>query len=137
MVKIFLKGNVGWTILSFGQNPLKGLYGLNHIVFWPKLSQKTIWVEPYCLFMKIFWKDNMGWTAYCLLVKTSNKDYIDWTVLSFDQNFPKRQCGLNHNVLKSKFSYKTIRVEPYCLLVKIFEKDNMGWTVLSFVQNFQ
>ena len=78
----------------------------------------------------------MDWTVLSF-GESFVKNNIDWTVLFFGQNFLKRRRGLNHNVFKSKFSYKTIRVEPYCLLVKIFEKDNMGWTVLSFVQNFQ
>ena len=61
---------------------------------------------------------------------------MDWTALSFGQNFLKRQCGLNHIVFWSKFSKKTIWVEPYCLSAKIFSEDNMGWTMLSFGQNF-
>ena len=70
LVKIFLKDNMGWTVLSFGQNfSEKTLYGLNHIFFWLKFSQKTIWVKPYCLLLEIFLKDN-------LLIKIFQKDYF-------------------------------------------------------------
>ena len=132
----FQKRGCVCNILSFGQNFLKELYGLNHIVFWSKLSKKTIWVEPYCLLVKIFLTDNMG-----------------WTILSIGQNFQKAQYGKKYFVFWTKLLKKTIWVEPYCLLnnlflraiwverhclfVKTFEKDNMGWTILCFGQNFQ
>ena len=92
--------------MSFGQNFRKRQYGLNHIVFWSKLSKKTIWFEPYCLLVKTFEKDNMG-----------------WTISSFGENFLKRQYGLNHIVFLPKFSKKIKLVEPYCLLIKSFLKD--------------
>ena len=77
-------------------------------------------VEPYCLLVKIFEKDNMG-----------------WTILSFGQILLKRQHGFNHVVFWSELSKKTIWVELSCHLVKTFKKDNVGWTILCFGQNFQ
>ena len=109
-----------WVVLSFVQNFLKRLYGLNHIVFWSKRSKKTIWVEPYCLLVKIFLKDSMG-----------------WSILSFVQTFLKRLYGLKHIVFWSKLSKKTVWIEPYCLLIETSEKDNMGWSILSFGKNFR
>ena len=53
------------------------------------------------------------------MVKIFFKDNI----LSFGQNFLKRQYGLNRIVFWSKFSIKTIWDEPYSLLIKIFQKD--------------
>ena len=94
------------TALSFGQNFLKRQGGLNHIVFWSKLSKKTLWLEPYCLLVKNFQKRQYG-----------------LTILLFGRNFLKRQYGLNHIVFWSKLSKKTLWVEPYCLLVKPFEKE--------------
>ena len=89
-MKIFLKDNMGWTVLPFGENFLKTQYGLNSIVF----------------SSKFFSKDNMS-----------------WTIFSFGENFLKRQYGLNCIVFWSKFSIRTIWDEPYSLLVKIFQKD--------------
>ena len=45
------------------------------------------------------------------------------TILSFGENFLKRQYGLNRIVFCSKFSIRAIWVEPYSLLIKIFQKD--------------
>ena len=105
LLNIFLKHNKRWTVLSFGQNVQQRLYWLNCFVFWSKFYKMTIWIEwfkPYCLLVKIFLKANM-----------------DWTVLSFSENFLKRQYGLNRIVLWSKF----------------FSKDNMSWTIFSFGEN--
>ena len=71
------------TVLSFDQDFLKRQYGLNGIV----LSQKTVWVEPYWLLVKIFQKDYRV-ELYCLLVNGFLKDCMDWAVLlSFHQHF--------------------------------------------------
>ena len=96
----------------------KRLYGLNRIVFWSKFLKKTKWIELYSLLVKMFLKDNMG-----------------WTVFSFGQHFLKRLYGLNPIVFWSKFLIRTVWVELYCLLIKNLNKDNMGSTVLSFDQN--
>ena len=48
-----------WTVLSFQQNFQQRLYGLNYFVFSSKFSKKTIWIERYYLFIKIFVKGNM------------------------------------------------------------------------------
>ena len=61
---------------------------------------------------------------------------MSWTILSFGQNFWKRQYGLNHIVFCSKVSIRTIWFEPYCVLVETFEKGNMDRTILSFGQYF-
>ena len=135
--------------MSFHQNFPKRLYGLNPIMDSSKFSYKTIWVEPYCLLVKIFLKDNMGWTVlsfgqnfsqktiwvkpYFLLVKIFSKDNIGWTVLSFiedflkrqyglsfGETFLKRQYGLNRIVFCSKFLIKTKWVKLFCLFSKIF-----------------
>ena len=82
-LKIFLTGNMGWILLSFGQNFLKHymrwkkldnkcwrvllfgrnfltrLYGLNCLMFWSKFSKKTVWIELHFLFITIFLKGNM------------------------------------------------------------------------------
>ena len=58
--QIFWKDNVGWSTLSLGQKLLKRQYGLNHIVFWSKFSKRTALVEPYCLLVNVFLKDNMS-----------------------------------------------------------------------------
>ena len=92
--------------MSFHQNFPKRLYGLNRVINSSIFFKKTIWFKPYCLFVKIFSKDNMR-----------------WTVLPFGENFLKRQNGLNRIVFWSKFSIKTIWDEPYSLLIKIFQKD--------------
>ena len=63
---------MGWAVLSFGQNFLKRLYGLNDIGFWLRLLKRKIWVSPYCLLFKTFLEAYMG-----------------GPVLSFDQNFVK------------------------------------------------
>ena len=101
--------------------------------FWPWLSRitvilstislKTIWVEPYCLLIKIFLKGNMGWTIlcrlkfsnkiicskqYCLLIKIFLKDNTSWQVLYSAQHFVNRQYGLSHIVSWSKLAVKTI-----------------------------
>ena len=155
---------MGWTILSFGQYFVKRLCRLNHVFFWSKFSEETIWVEPYCFFVKTFEKENNGWTV---LFKPFLEDYLDWTVLSFDEIIVKRQYGLNrlvfwskffkkticielhyllvkiflkrpyelnHIVFSSKFFEKTILVEPYCILVKTFEKHSMGWSHCLFIK---
>ena len=74
--------------------------------------------------------------------------------MSFVQNFPKRQYGLNCIVVWSKFSKKTKWIKPYslllttfqneyslesnCLLIKRFLKGRMSWVLLlSFYQHFQ
>ena len=74
--------------------------------------------------------------------------------MSFVQNFPKRQHGLNCIVVWSKFSKKTKWIKPYslllitfqneyslesnCLLIKRFLKGRMSWVLLlSFYQHFQ
>ena len=149
-MKIFLKDNICWTILSFAQNFLKGQSSLNHALFMSKFSQKTRWVESYCILLRIFLKNIQldyivfWWKLFkktillepcCLLVKTFFEDYTDWRVLSSGQNLLKRKRGLNHIVLRSNFSLNTL-VEPFCLLVKIFLKDYMGWNLLSSAQNF-
>ena len=51
---------MGCTVLAFGQNFLKRQYSLNGIVVWPKFSKKRVWIEQYCLYIKIFLKDNTG-----------------------------------------------------------------------------
>ena len=50
---------MGLTILSFSQNFLKRLDGLNHIVFWSKVGKKTIWIGPYYLLFETFLEDYM------------------------------------------------------------------------------
>ena len=47
-------------------------------------------------------------------------------MLSFGENFLKRQYGLNPFVFWSKFSEKKVWVEPYIVLIKIFQKDYNG-----------
>ena len=129
-----------------------------------KFSEKTIWVELYCLLIKLLWKDNMDWVLvlfdkinflqtiyvklYWLLIRIFLKGNLShesfdqiipnlgWKVLSFAQNFFNRQYGLNCTVVWSKFSKKTIWIEPHFLLIKIFHEDYMGWNILSFCQNF-
>ena len=110
------------TALSFGQNFLKRQGGLNHIVFWSKLSKKTLWLEPYCLLVKTFEKDTMARTILSFGQNFQKRQY-GLTILLFGRNFLKRQYGLNHIVFWSKLSKKTLWVEPYCLLVKPFEKE--------------
>ena len=133
--QFFFKDNMDWPILYFDLNLLRRQYGLNGIVFWLEFSEKTIWVEPYYLSVKIFLKRlwiepyfllikfpiRAIWAEmYCLLMKTSNKEDMGWTVLCFDQNFPKIY-ELNRLILWLKFSWKTVWVERHCLLVKISE----------------
>ena len=108
-----------WTVLSIHQIFFKRQYVLNRIAFWWKFSWKTIWIEPYCLLVKICLKDKMG-----------------WTVLSYGQNFSQKTIWVEPYFFWWKLSQTTIWVEPYCLLVKIFLKDYMGWTILSFGENF-
>ena len=93
---------MGWTVLFFGQNFCVSYCQNFRIVFYWRFSYKTIWFKPYCILVKFFLKDNM-----------------DWTVLSFSENFLKRQYGLNRIVFWSK----------------LFSKDNMGWTIFSFGEN--
>ena len=115
LLNIFFKHNKRWTVLSFGQNVQQRLYWLNCFVFWSKFYKKTIWIgwfKPYCLLVKKFFKDNMGWTVlsfgqnfsektiwvepYFPLVKIFLKDNMGWTVLSFIGDFLKREYRLNH-----------------------------------------
>ena len=86
-----------------GKRFLKRQYWLSHIVLWWKVFSKTLSVEPYFLFVKVFEKENMY-----------------WTILPFGQTFLQRLYGLNHIVFRSKFFWNTIWFEPNCLLVKIF-----------------
>ena len=140
-----------WTILSFSQNFRKRQYGLNRIVFLSKFSKKTIWIEPYCLLVKTFEKDNMVSTILSFGQNCKKKNNMGWTISSFGENFlksqyglnrivfcqkfTKRHYGLNHIVFWSKLWKKTRYIEPCCLLVKVFLKDTIVWTVLSFCQN--
>ena len=110
--------------MSFDENFLKRQYGLTVLSFGQNFSQKTIWVKPYFLLVKIFSKDNMG-----------------WTVLSFGENFLKRQYGLNRIVFWSKLPIKTIWIKLFCVLIKTFQKDYMDYLsiymdYISFHQNF-
>ena len=89
---------------------------MNHIVFRLKRSKKGIWIEPYCLLVNIFLKG-----------------YLGTTILSFGQNFRKRQCGLNHIVFWSDLLKKTVWVDPCYLLVRTFEKSlNLSSKTLSW-----
>ena len=90
-----------------GKRFLKRQYWLSHIVLWWKVFSKTLSVEPYFLFVKVFEKENMYWTIflfwsnfpskaiwvepYCLSNKIFLKHYMVWTKLSFGQNFLKRR----------------------------------------------
>ena len=94
--------------MSLSQNFLTRQLELNHIDFWLRFSEKTIWVEPFCLLVEIFLKDSMA-----------------GTILPFSQNFRKRQYGLNLIVLWSKLPIKTIWIKLFCFLIKIFQKDYM------------
>ena len=94
---------MGWTVLSFDQNFLTKQYGLNRIIFWLKFSKKIIWIERYCLLIKIFLKDSMSWIILSF-GKNFPKNYMDWTILSFDQNLLKKQYKLKRFVFCWTFS---------------------------------
>ena len=139
----FLKRQCGLNRISFYQNITKRQRRFSHIVFCSKFSKKTMWVE-----------------LYCLLVKNFLKDYMGWTILSFGQKFLKTlyalkkiaQYALKGIAICSKLTYQTIWIEQFDLLIKFYKKttstephflfikislrDNMGQTVLSFGQNF-
>ena len=51
-------------------------------------------VKAYGLSARFFW-GTIGVEPYCVLVKTFEKDNIGWTVLPFSQNFPITLYGLN------------------------------------------
>ena len=107
MIKIPLKVNMNWILLPFNQfiegnwkdityetiravrkeqNSLKRQYKSNlSFGFWIKFSKKTIWVEPFCLLIRIPGKGNMSWTIL-LFDQNSLKDNMSGNVLSFDQN---------------------------------------------------
>ena len=110
-LKIFLKSNMGWTLLSFGQKFLKTLYALkkiaqnalNGIVICWKLTYHSIWIEQFDLFIK-FPKKNTSTEPQFLFIRVSLKDNMDQTVLSFSQNFLKRLHVWNHIVFWSRFS---------------------------------
>ena len=61
---------------------------------------------------------------------------MDWIVLSFHQNFDKRQFQLNRIVFCSKFSISTIWFDWYIIFIKYFKKDYMDRTAIYFHQNF-
>ena len=107
---------MGSTILSFGQNFLKRLDELNHIVFWSKICKKSVWDD-----------------AYYLLFQTFLEDYMDWIALCSYQNFVKRKYRFN----RKKTSKLTILSKQYCCLVKTFLGGYMDRTVWYFAQNFQ
>ena len=107
---------MGSTILSFGQNFLKRLDELNHIVFWSKICKKSVWDD-----------------AYYLLFQTFLEDYMDWIALCSYQNFVKRKYRFN----RKKMSKMTILFEQYCCWVKTFLGGYMERTVWSFDQKFQ
>ena len=110
MIKIFLKDNLNQRNHEpFDQIVPQIQFEINGVVVWSKFVLCIVFCSNF-----------------------SKKSIMDRTVLSFDQDFLKRQYGLNSIVL----SQKTVWVEPYWLLVKIFQKDNMGWTVLLFGQSF-
>ena len=138
LITLFFKSNLGWTVLSFGQIlsfVLSFAQIFAHIIFWSKVSYKTVRVEPYCFLVKIVFLSTFSiktiWVElYCLLIKIFLKDnivwifwknYMDWTILSFDQNLLKREYKLKRILSK----------------LNILLKHNMGSTALSFGQNFQ
>ena len=112
-----LKDNIGWTILSSGQKFLRRLYGLNCIILWSKCCKKAISTKPYCVLFKIFNKDRMGWSLY-YFDEIFRKRPSGSTRNIFSSNFLKRQYELNHFVFCSKLSWK-----PY------------SWIILSFDEN--
>ena len=142
-LKIFLKGNMGWTLLSFGQRFLKtlyvlkkiGQYGLNGIVICSKLTYHTIWIELFDLLIK-FGVKTTSIEPHFLFIKISLKDNMDQTLLSFGQNSLRRQHGLKYIAFSSKLAIRTTWVDQYGLLNKYFQKHYTDWNALSFHHNF-
>ena len=140
-----------WAILSLGQHFRQRQYGLNHIVFSSKRSKKTKWVEPYCLLVKIFLKDNMGQTILSFdqnlqsllewsenatqIEKNHYKDNMDQIVLLLLQ-FLKFIWNKKWNFIKTLYwrsgSNRIVRIISWLEFARNIAKFNIDWTICDF-----
>ena len=114
----------GQTVLSLDKNLLVGKWNkkkkvfrendtvkalwVECIDFWSKFYEKTIWVESYCLLIKIPLEENTGLTEF-FWSKFSEKAKCVELLLFFNSNSFKRKQGLNKSNKISSFVKKKLK----------------------------